>query len=58
VICFTKQKDFQERATALLDQVNTTLEEHGFKMDETETEVAWIFAGERPRAASKEKAKK
>jgi hypothetical protein len=27
-------------------------------MDEAKTEVAWIFAGEKPRAASKEKAKK
>jgi hypothetical protein len=27
-------------------------------MDEAKTEVAWISAGERPRASSKEKAKK
>jgi hypothetical protein len=58
IISFTKQRDFQEQATTLLDQVNSTLAEHGFKMDEAKTEVAWIFAGERPRAASKEKAKK
>jgi hypothetical protein len=58
VISFTKQKDFHEQAIGLLDQVNATLAEHGFKMDEAKTEVAWIFAGERPRTTSKEKAKK
>jgi hypothetical protein len=34
------------------------LGEHRFKMDKAKTEVAWIFAGEKPRAALKEKAKK
>jgi ribonuclease HI len=58
VISFTKQKDFQEQATALLNQVDTTLGKHGFKMNEDKTEVAWIFAGERPRTTSRKKAKK
>jgi hypothetical protein len=44
VISYTKQRDFHEQATALLDQVNATLEEHGSKMDEAKTEVAWVFA--------------
>jgi hypothetical protein len=58
VISFTKQKDFQEQATALLNEVDTTLGEHGFKMDEDKTEAAWIFAGERPHTTSRKKAKK
>jgi hypothetical protein len=41
-----------------LDQIHAALEKYGFQMDEAKTEVAWIFAGEKPRAASKEKAKK
>jgi hypothetical protein len=47
VISFTKENDFQERATALLDQVNTMLGDHGYKMDQAKTKVAWIFAGEK-----------
>jgi ribonuclease HI len=58
IINFSGQRDFHTKATELLDQVHRVLSKHGFQMDEDKTEVAWIFAGERPGAASKKKAKK
>jgi hypothetical protein len=40
VISFTKERPFHDQATALLDQINAKLEEHGFKMGETKTDTA------------------
>lgn len=44
------------KATALLDQIYNVLRDSGFKLDAEKTDVAWIFAGEWPRAASQKKA--
>jgi len=54
VIDFSTQVEFEREARSLLDSVHFKLQEHGFAMDEAKTEVAWVFAGERPRAASKD----
>jgi len=56
-VSFSSQNEFQEQASHLLGQVSEALEDHGPLMDEGKTEVAWIFAGERPRTASREKAR-
>ena len=48
VISFNNQAEFRRGATTLLDEVDRNLTAHGFKMDEAKTEVAWIFASERP----------
>jgi hypothetical protein len=56
VISFTSQREFKEKARALLDQVHARLSEFGFSMDEGKTEVAWIFAGPKPSAATRRKA--
>ena len=37
----------------ILAKPHPSLDKRSFKMDEDKTEAAWIFAGERPRAASK-----
>jgi hypothetical protein len=39
-----------------LDQVHAKLAELGFSIDEGKTEVAWIFAGPKPGAATRKKA--
>ena len=36
--------------------MHEVLNKHGFQMDEVKAEVAWIFASERSRAKTKEKA--
>jgi ribonuclease HI len=56
VVSFTSQREFREKSRELLDQVHDRLREFGFSMDENKTEVAWIFAGPRPSAATKKKA--
>jgi hypothetical protein len=53
VIDFVKAAEFQEKASGLLTKVKNKLAEFGFKMDETKTEVAWIYASSTPRAPSK-----
>jgi hypothetical protein len=56
IINFTPQREFKEKTRTLLDQVHTKLAEFGFAMDEGKTEVAWIFAGPKPSAATRKKA--
>jgi len=51
---FTNRRDFQSRASVLLEDIHQVLTKHGFQMDEAKMEVAWIFASEKPRAASRE----
>jgi hypothetical protein len=52
IINFTLQWEFKEKARTLLNQVHTKLAEFGFAMDEGKIEVAWIFAGPKPSAAT------
>jgi hypothetical protein len=54
--CFTSADEFQRDARTLLDRVHAGLTAHGFDTDEAKTDVAWIFALERPWGPSKAKA--
>jgi hypothetical protein len=56
VVSFTSRREFKVKARTLLDQVHARLGEFGFSMDEGKPEVAWIFAGPKPSAATKKKA--
>ena len=56
VISFTSGRDFQETASELLNQLHDKVLKNGFQIDEDKTEVAWIFASERPKASSRLKA--
>jgi hypothetical protein len=55
-INFTNQREFRQKANALLDEVHTIFSESGFRLDADKTEVAWIFAGGRPGSTSRRKA--
>jgi hypothetical protein len=56
IINFTAQSEFKDKARTLLDQVHAKLADFGFSMDEGKSEVAWIFAGPKPGAATRKKA--
>ena len=46
-ICMARRLDcFTERASDLLDKVHRKLREYGFGVDESKTEVQWIFASD------------